>query len=99
MSKQLELKGRVKIAFESENGCQIASSVGIIQATITSCQCAFRASTQLPCRHIFAVRKQKQIPLFSEELVAPRWSLSYLKEVHDNKLTSIHSDTYQVNRV
>ena len=97
MSKQLKLKSSVRIIFESENECKVASSAGILQATITSCQCAFWTSTQLPCCHIFAVREMRQIPLFCEQLMAPRWSLN-MKAVYGNKVTSFHSESYQVNK-
>ena len=97
MSKQLKLKSSVRIIFESENECKVASSAEILQATITSCQCAFWTSTQLPCRRIFVVRERGQISLFCERLIAPRWSLNHMKAVYGNKVTSFHSESYQVN--
>ena len=94
---QLKLKNTVRFVFESECEFQVASSSGIIQVTITSCHCAFWTSTQLPCRHIFAVRERKKIPLFCEQLIAPRWSRDYMKAVYENKVTNYHSELYQVN--
>ena len=58
---------------------------------------AFWTSTQLTCYHIFAVRERRQIPLFCEQLIAPRWSLNHMKAVYGNKVMSFHSKSYQVN--
>lgn len=45
--------------------------------TSSECSCEFRVSMRLPCRHIFAVRKQLNISLFCTDLCHQRWSKAY----------------------
>lgn len=39
------------------------------------CACAFRTAMLLPCRHIFAVRDELNMPRFEQALCADRWFL------------------------
>jgi zinc finger SWIM domain-containing protein 3 len=41
----------------------------------TSCSCSFNRSMLLPCRHLFAARRELNLPLFVPELVGERWLL------------------------
>ena len=61
------------------------SSEGILEVTADSCQYKFWLTMHLPCRHIMAVRDKRKDQLFSEELVAPRWTLTYIKTAYDRK--------------
>ena len=40
--------------------------------TSNSCKCEFRKTTHLPCKHIFLVREQLGLPLFSKVLCDDR---------------------------
>ena len=48
-----------------------------LSVSSTECSCRFRTGMSLPCRHIFHVRESFEIPLFSEDLCNPRWTLNY----------------------
>jgi hypothetical protein len=65
------------------------TSEGLIQVTPLSCECLFRKSTQLPCRHIFHCRSKLSLPLFDVHLCLSRWSRLYcaniLEEFEINK--------------
>lgn len=96
VSKQLALKHKVGIILESDAACQVSTSEGIFKATAESCECRFRATTQWPCRHMFAVMDKKQLPLFAPDTVAKRWTLEHMKEVFDNKTDEVNADSFQV---
>lgn len=94
--KQLALRHKVAIILESDTECQVSTSEGILKATAESCECRFRASTHLPCRHMFAVMDKKQLPLFAPNTAAYRWTLQHMKEVFDHKVNKINADSFQV---
>jgi len=50
------------------------SHEGTLHVTATSCDCSFRKTTRLPCRHILAFRQQHGYALYSADLVPTRWS-------------------------
>ena len=82
VTKQLNLAQKIEILGQSENVYEINSSEGIIRVTPTDCDCTFRKSMQLPCRHIFAVRSHCEANLYSSELCATRWTLAYYRSNH-----------------
>ena len=47
--------------------------------TVTSndCECIFYKSMLLPCRHIFALRKKLDLPLYDPSLCNKRWTFAY----------------------
>jgi zinc finger SWIM domain-containing protein 3 len=49
----------------------------VLDACEENCNCQFFTTMELPCRHIFAVRKQQNLPLSSEYLVHIRWTVQY----------------------
>lgn len=51
-------------------------------ASSMGCNCLFHRQFDLPCRHIFEYRKSHSLPLFSTNIVARRWTLSYYKSNH-----------------
>ena len=73
--KQLLLRDSVKMPEEDGHPCD--SSEGPINVTASSCQCSFWTTRKLPCRHMFAYRKTKNIASFDTDLVAERWSARY----------------------
>lgn len=58
-----------------ENKYYLANtSEGLINVSPTSCECMFRKSTMLPCRHIFKCRNFLELPLYDESLCLSRWT-------------------------
>ena len=91
--KQQEQMMKVKIADDGT----VNSSVGVLLVTPESCQCRFWKTMHLPCKHIFAVRDQKGLPLFSSAVIAERWKTSYLQEAFNLKVSPELNDTFQVS--
>ena len=56
----------------------------------------------LPCRHMFAVRESKKLPLCANasELISERWKLAYMQKVYSDKSVSTAStdDSVQVKQ-
>lgn len=46
------------------------------------CTCTFFKTMQLPCRHIFKFRQEKQLNLFVPDVCAVRWTKRYYYESH-----------------
>ena len=65
---------------EYDSECHISSTKGLLKVTVENCQCAFLNTTNLPCRHIFAVRQRKNYPLFNSSLPVKRWTMEYMKD-------------------
>ncbi|CAH0560635.1 unnamed protein product [Brassicogethes aeneus] len=53
---------------------EIISPTIKISSTSTSCSCVRHTSMQLPCRHIFMVRRKEKMDLFEESLCIVRWT-------------------------
>ena len=83
--KQLVLYSRVNIVKDNGVQCEVASSNGQLNVTIDSCQCTFWNSMHLPCRHMFAVRKHRQVSLFSSCGVDARWTRAYMRDKYSSK--------------
>lgn len=56
---------------------------GLIQVSPLNCECLFRKSTQLPCKHIFYCRQLLALPLFDINVCLNRWTRSYLEKILD----------------
>ena len=91
--KQLALRSRVNIEKDSGAHCEIPSSNGQLIVTVNSCQCTFWMSMHLPCRHIFAVREHRQLPLYNSDGVASRWTRDYMRDKYTNKRDGVHCDS------
>ena len=61
----------------SVDGTPVLSTEGPLFVTSSSCECAFRASYRLPCRHILARRKVDGQTSYDESLVDRRWTVGY----------------------
>ena len=83
--KQLLLCSKVTIEKDDQVQCEIASSNGHLNVTVYSCQCTFWNSMHLPCRHMFAVRKHQQVPLFSSNGVDVWWPRAYMQSKYSSK--------------
>ena len=57
----------------------LQTSSGQTSVTPLSCTCHFFAINQLPCRHVFALRKHLSLDLFFEEAVGQRWQIDYYR--------------------
>jgi hypothetical protein len=57
-----------------DSSCEVESSAGAVVTSVDACPCLFRTSTGLPCKHILAVRAQKNLSLFEPNIVALRWT-------------------------
>ncbi|CAH0551849.1 unnamed protein product [Brassicogethes aeneus] len=65
-----------------DNGTFLAmTSEGLLQVTSHTCECLFRKSTGLPCRHIFKCRSLMSLSLFDVNLCLSRWSRSYCEKI------------------
>ena len=78
--RQISLADKVKIKCEMEDSFEIESSTQCkVTATCFECNCSFRKTMQLPCRHIFAIRRRCELSLFDPKLCAVRWTLQYYR--------------------
>jgi zinc finger SWIM domain-containing protein 3 len=69
-----QLEEAEKLNIVSENDLQMAEIGGHLEViNENDCQCIFKKSMGLSCKHIFAVRKIKGLPLVSAECIASRW--------------------------
>ena len=68
--RSLTLKDAVVLHDDSQYG------VGKHTTTSSRCSCSAHCSFRLPCRHIFAVRRQADMPETELALVAERWRVS-----------------------
>ena len=77
------------IFYENGNDSyQVQTSNGIATLTATKCSCSFSLAMNLPCRHIFALRAIKSMPLFDATLCAERWTASYYRSTQRSFLQS-----------
>ena len=77
VTKQLAILHKVKLVSIMSDACTVQTSEGIKTVTALHCDCTFRTSMMLPCRHIFTVRKTLNKPLFLPELCNVRWTSAY----------------------
>ena len=59
-----------------------SSSEGFLNVTCFSCECTFWTGMNLPCRHIFALRRHVKCNEFDALLCNDRWTRSRLQERH-----------------
>ncbi|XP_022103351.1 zinc finger SWIM domain-containing protein 1-like isoform X2 [Acanthaster planci] len=78
--RQLKLSWKVKVKTNIDStSSMVKSSHNTLTVNVDRCPCRFWCSLCLPCRHMFAVRRTKGLPLFAEEIIGSRWSLEYYK--------------------
>jgi len=98
--KQLNFRKKVVIVKDEEAHSIVSSSAGNLTVTVNSCQCTFWKTMHLPCRHLFAVRENKQLPLCANanEIISERWKLVYMQNIYSGKRASTASvdDSFQV---
>lgn len=96
VEKQLALREKVAVVADDGVNCSISSSAGTLTVTTDSCQCTFWTSMNLPCRHMFAVREKRQLPLYSAAGVAQRWTMTYMHDTFTGKKASVADSSCQV---
>lgn len=88
---------KVKEIKEHESYYTIETSEGVKNVSIMDCDCLFRKSMMLPCRHIFALRKKLQQNIYDEALCNIRWTSKYYHETQRIFLnTSLPEATIEV---
>ena len=72
----------------------LKASPGVIppETTADDCPCGFHTSMMLPCKHIFAYRRQHSMDIVDLALVHRRWLKEYFLERHP-ALTSLQTPT------
>ena len=92
---QLERASKVQIIEQLDDGksCSVRYQGQLITSTVDSCPCGFVSAMQLPCRHIFAVRKCHSLPEYDESLCTERWKLRYFLSNHHAYLPNNSSDS------
>ena len=80
VTKQLGLAQNVKVLSIMADACTVQTKEGIKTVTVSNCDCTFRRSMMLPCRHIFAVCSSLNEPLLFPELCNICWTSAYYYE-------------------
>ena len=79
--KQIALAEKVKDIQEDDGIIyRVKTSEGMKTVSLEDCECIFRSSMRLPCRHIFALRKKLGISLFDSQCCAKRWTIGYYRD-------------------
>ena len=91
--KQLKFRKKVTIVEHNDANSVVSSSAGNLTVTVNSCQCTFWKTMHLPCRHMFAVREKKQLPLYASanEVISERWKMEYMQNFYCSKKASVTS--------
>ena len=66
--KQLSLVDKVSSITDENGEYTVSTSEGLKKVTLVSCECIFNRSMLLPCRHIFALRKKLDKPLYEASI-------------------------------
>ena len=90
--KQMELSKKVQEIKEIDGQYFIQTSEGEKCVGLSDCNCIFRKSMLLPCRHIFALRNKLEQPLYSEDICNKRWTASYYRSTQ-RLFSSSHSES------
>ena len=73
--KQIGRRESIKLPDDVET--PVSSREGPLSVTSEACNCGFRSSFRLPCRHILARRKKDGLVSFDSQLVDRRWTSAY----------------------
>lgn len=80
LEKEFAEVGSITLETRMEEGCIVKDNTARLEVTPLACRCLFKTSMELPCRHIFFVRKIFQLPLFERKLFSDRWTKLYAFE-------------------
>lgn len=81
MKDQYKKSENISFNMVCDNQAHLEEKERTLTTSATSCSCGFRGSMELPCRHIFAFRRVKDLPLYEESLSSRRWSRGYQRQV------------------
>lgn len=75
------------------------NEMNVIKSKIphASCECIKHANFALPCRHIFACRKMKEMPVYDDELIPNRWRKEF-EPAEDKEIPDIIVTSAQVTK-
>ena len=79
---QLSLMLKVNPVDQDNGEYTIETSKGYRTVTSNNCECIFYKSMLLPCRHIFALRKKLDLPLYDPSPCNKRWTFAYYQSTH-----------------
>ena len=83
--KQFELSSNIKIT-ETVVGDSCMTTIHSkgrnLITSLFQCDCGFFTAMELPCRHIFSLRKHTKMSLFEAKLCAVRWTCNYYQSSH-----------------
>ena len=78
--KQLSLMEKVKQIQEKDGVYTVETNSGLKTVSTKDCNCVFRQSMKLPCRHMLVLRKNLKEPLFDAECCDERWTSHYYRQ-------------------
>ena len=93
VSSQLQKHADIEI-IETWNGSTCISNGREYVITESTCTCDFYHQYKLPCKHIFALRKKKELSLFEDSLVSERWTKSKYLGLLNQTATDAHIETF-----
>lgn len=100
VTKQLSLVHKVKdITDNGDSTYSVPTSGGVVNVSLVDCDCLFRKSMSLPCRHIFALRKQLDQPLYDQSLCITRWTSEYYQKTQRIFLDTSCTASFNVSKV
>ncbi len=99
VQRQLSLRKKVVITDSSATKFTVSSSEGSLSVTANFCHCKFWKTMHLPCRHIFILREELQLPLFDPMIVSNRWKSMYMQEVFNTKKKLQATQSFKVHAV
>ena len=83
--KQFELSSNIKIT-ETVVGDSCMTTIHSkgrdFITSLYQCDCGFFTAMELPCRHIFSLRKHTEMSFFEAKLCAVRWTRNYYQSSH-----------------
>lgn len=97
IKQQLSLISKIQGKFSADSSpglFLVDTSKGTLNVSTEHCQCDFYMSMKLPCRHIFALRKEMNHPLYSETLCDRRWKKEYYLNSHRIFKSTTINETY-----
>lgn len=81
LKKSLVVKIPDNISPNSKTCAMISCGINITVG-LTTCECLFRKSMGLPCKHMLAFRNKMKEPMFLPDMCANRWSRDFYQKSH-----------------
>ena len=71
-----------------ENSYVVQGKSSTYNLNLTSCECNFMKKMQLPCRHLFSLRRSLSLPSFVRSAANQRWTRAYYNDALDVRFQS-----------